>query len=594
MAVRNTFMVKNEANIPFYFAPATHSTGNYFRVDTDSMTTGLLTVQSNSETTEAKGMDSYYNSVIILIDSKYADYDISNFKISFADNAYSSSFSDAIIATDVTLTTGSSIDISKYKVIQFGNYNYFGNTTSRNRFVTIQGTFTDKTPPAPTYTKLTQNLTNCTLTSIGDGQGGTYTADTIPVGDSVYFTVKLNDGYKWDFNNLPNVTDGNGTVLATADAPSTASASYIEFRVPEVTDAITLNATAISDSIPVTANNLTFCTATPLPTELQRGDSLTVTYTANDGYYFKETPYIRYYDTVGYTDIKATMSSDNTIGTATISGDITGNKEIPLTSISIRGVAELKPSIPTVSNSLIKAYTITNEGLQQLATKRWYESTSEGAQIVDLANYITSLKKFYFDVPSSLDTTLVLYTFNTEIPCKVVSGDTVTLDCGEIAIESTNNNNNDYTNTNVQLMLPFVGFVTLDSNLCVGQTIHLTYDVSTITGDFVAKISINDIIVYEFNGNMAEDVPYILNNIQWQLQGSIGFNSSSLYGLTPYVLIQYHDNYNDENILADNKRCILNTLTGLNYVDDVIIDDSSIDDDTKTLIYNLLSKGVIF
>lgn len=434
------------------------------------------------------------------------------------------------------------------------------------------------------YSKVTTRLTNCSITNITDGDRTNIPTDEIEVGSEITFTLTPSKNYEWEGN--PTVSDGVSTI-ATGKYSDVKSEATITVTA---TDTMTITGSCVQSGIPIN-ENVTYGRASYTPDVLHLGETLNVTFTANNGYYFAVTPTIDYYNELGTNHISTTVSDDGLTATGSFDTSTVDN----ITSISLIGVATLLPSVPTVSNSLIKAYKITQDGLTELATKRWDVATGEGTETIDLAYYITSLKKFYCDIPTSLDTTLVLYTYDTKISSSIVSGDVITLDCGEISIESTNENNNDYENTNVEIMLPFIGLTPLDSTT-VGKTLHLTYDISTITGDCVAKIEIDGITRFEFSGNASEDVPYILNNVQWQLKGSVSFNSTSLYGLIPFVLVSYHDNYNDNNelVIDDEKRAKLDTLTGLNYVNDVVIDDMTIPDDVKELIKNKLSNGVIF
>lgn len=435
------------------------------------------------------------------------------------------------------------------------------------------------------YSNVTLNLTNCSIDDVTIGTVVGLTINKIPVGETATVTIVPDKRSTWKEN--PTFTS-DGTVIATGSYKSATQKATIEVTAKQN---MTLNATCEAVTIPVGVS-VTYGNATYTPDVVHYGDVLKATFTANDGYYFVDKPYIEYTYTLGIKQKYADISEDGLTATAELDIDSIG---YDVTQIMLEGVATLKPSIPTVSNSLIKAYKITQSGLDELATKRWNVQTGSGEQVVDLAYYITTLKKFYCNIPESLKTTLVLYTYDTKIECGVVSGDVVTIDCGEITIESTNGNNNDYENTNVEIMLPFIGFSPLDSAV-VGKTLHLYYDISTITGDCVARIVIDDITRYEFSGNASEDIPYILNNVQWQLKGSVSFNSSSLYGLKPYVIITYHENYNENEqlVIDDNRRATLNTLTGLNYINDIVIDDMSIPDDVKELIYTKLSNGVIF
>lgn len=374
------------------------------------------------------------------------------------------------------------------------------------------------------------------------------------------------------------------------------NSAIISPSIPTSLSSINISALTISNIVTISASGIN--NATISPETITKGEEVTLTLTANDGYVFSgDTPSIILYrsDTSDTTTYYFTVSTDQKTATYTISSTVTTN----LNSVSVTANAELSPDVPTTSYKFVDIYAVSDENLQALAKVRYYTATSEGGQqLFDLGQYVVSLKRFYCTLPTTGTTqTIALGNVNTEVSADLISSDFISLDCGTVKIETTNNNENDYSNT-ISGIIPFVGEVNLDANKIMNRTIGLTYLISVISGELVATIKDveNDIVLYVFNGNISENVPYIMNNVLWETQGTFANQASVLYGYTPRFIVEYHENYNDNTYYEDNKRGVISAVaSGLCEVNDVIIDDlSNINNDEYSLILSELASGVIF
>lgn len=328
------------------------------------------------------------------------------------------------------------------------------------------------------------------------------------------------------------------------------------------------------------------------PTTLQQGDSITFTFTANSGYEFTTAPYVDCYTTTtgDYTRYSATVSDDKESATLTLSGEETSS----IITILTTSVATLKQSVPTTSYDFINVYTITSDNLKSLAKVRFHANGSS-INVIDLGKYVTSLKKLYCTVPTSIESNIVLGLYDTNVSGLIVSQDSVELDCGNITVESTNNNSNDYL-SEIKILLPFIGLETLNSSLIINKTINLKYRISMITGYCVALIYADNTLVYSFDGKLYENIPYILNDVDFNLLGQVEMNTTVLFGFTPTLIVSYHNNYNEDNtaMITNEQYALLSTLNGLNCVDNLVINNTAIADNEKSLIISELQNGVIF
>lgn len=571
-------------------------------------TIALFNNSTNAFITEIEPNGEYTFDVAVTVGVRYSDLtNPSNFYMNYSTGT---AFTDTTSTNCVTFRIIARSNVTgdnRYLVMS----QYFGSTSS-NDHVTVEPKIIENG-----NIEIINNIANSTASlpflSTNTARNywfipSLYYGGTMQTGTVVDYNIELDidSDYEIDGDNLPTATftyiTGTGTETETftytAQSSSFVCGIVAQYQITGVVLNGTLKSTSstIKNEIGV-SYRLTNCTASISPSTPTNGDDLTVTITANENYKLTSAQ-------IEYTDISAgagllyydlTISSDGKTATGTLTGLYDGGTGTY--SITIIGLTTLDENVPVVSTKFIDVSELTQDNLVELAGKRWYVADSENPQnVVDLAYYIQSLKKFYCDIPTSATGDLVLGFFDTGVNVEWVSSDTVTLDCGTITVNSTNGNINDFTNTEAQILLPFIGIQTLNEDWIIGKSIHLYYIASVITGDCVAYIETDDVILYEFTGNISEDVPYVLNNIQWQLKGSISFNSTSLYGLVPILTVFYHNNYNDNEsiVINDEKYSLLSDLSGLCYVDNVYINNSDISDDIKTLITTTLSNGVIF
>lgn len=87
------------------------------------------------------------------------------------------------------------------------------------------------------------------------------------------------------------------------------------------------------------------------------------------------------------------------------------------------------------------------------------------------------------------------------------------IDLGDISIPRYYGNALDYR-MQIQLYLPYIGYVPIDAVSVVGKTLHLEYTIAFATGDFVAHVYVDGTEHYQFAGNMALDMPVSKDSTQ--------------------------------------------------------------------------------
>lgn len=99
-------------------------------------------------------------------------------------------------------------------------------------------------------------------------------------------------------------------------------------------------------------------------------------------------------------------------------------------------------------------------------------------------------------------------------------------DMGSITIDRVYGNALDYK-CNLQIYLPYIGYVDLDPSLYVGKLINLKYYVSYLDGTCVAQLVVDDRVVGQYTGSMVQDMP-ISQNANYQQ----AITTAARYGLS--------------------------------------------------------------
>ena len=426
----------------------------------------------------------------------------------------------------------------------------------------------------PTVT-ISKNLTNVTMspdvTSIeldGTSKIITLTADNgyefsdIPYFEwdrNPYYFEQSGSSYIYDLNDLIS-ENASITIYATATATA---------KTKEVT------------------NQLTNCTITPPFNSMVENETYNLTLNASQGYKFVTTPTlsINNRDT---TILDFTKVTDYQY-TLTFTADSTYFDSPDVAILS--GIAVEETPIVTKYGA-IQVYKPTTSDMAELATKRFRaNNTVDGITYsdIDLGSYITQFKRIFFDVTTSSKSNILLGRHDTLINTDVVNNDDVTIDCGSVLIQGSNNNELDAKIYKIKLVLPFYEVVELPS-IYMNKTIHIVYQCNVITG--YADILINevvdntDLLITKYRCKISQDLPYILSYDK--LNGSL---SDMQLNTSPKIILQKNNTFIDKGFITYKKDLISNEV-GYFEVKDIVTMSVNATQKEKDLIENLLKSGV--
>lgn len=332
----------------------------------------------------------------------------------------------------------------------------------------------------------------------------------------------------------------------------------------------------------------------PLPEFLQYGETLNVTIKANENTAFdteQSTPNFSYYNKTGYpTKQDLTVSEDKRTATGSI---VLQNGWYDL-SVN----AQAYPvAVVGEQYGAINVYLVTLDELAEFSGKRFFKETGSdpetGATIyenIDLGAYVNKIRRVYTNIGASSTDVIRCGNYNTGVSCHQPAQDKITLDFGTAVVPAHNEDNTDYE-SEIQIFLPFAGFVNLN-NAYAGKTIALQYVINVVTGNGVALLSCNGVVFQVEETEPSGEIIYLSPSAQVKTVGGDDWNEMLYYGLEPYIYCKWYESAsNGRN--NDRQTGILGDFRGFNVFDDVTpIHTAEMLAEEQEMIYTALSDGV--
>lgn len=357
------------------------------------------------------------------------------------------------------------------------------------------------------------------------------------------------------------------------------------------------------DTVVGVTKNLSNCTLSGIGDYITAADLQTpfqLTATATQGSEFETAPQLSF-TTNGLTPIVFTFTIAQNKLTASLTADLSSyyNDFAYIQSFTINAAAEtVIPYSDTYGT--INVYKVTNANLESFAAQRFFTENiappqgNETYQMIDLANYVYSLKRLYINVGDTAANVLKCGNYDTNISVVSPLADTITIDCGTVEIPKPNDNITDY-NSEIQIFLPFIGLNSIPTDY-VGKTIGLEYIANIVTANAVAKLTCNNIVFAYYECDISTDLVYktLASLNELKNVGTLDFNMHVLKGLQPYIIVKYYTSANEKILNADCKRCVLNTITGkFTAIEITNFSSAKITNEEFEQLQRLLENGVI-
>lgn len=441
--------------------------------------------------------------------------------------------------------------------------------------------------PKKTWPVVVQTATNCTVDA----------PDTYTEGETLNITATPNEGYHFETTptlQYPGAGGQTAKLSFTVQDDGTATFSRVVNGLP---DGVTLSVVASAVEIPkktypiVTQTVNCSVSGVPAGNVYTEGETLNLVLTANEGYYFDVPPRINFY---GQGGVEAHM--DFTIDPEN-DARATFNKALPTLSdssnVTIYAVAAAK-TVYTDKYGSINVYNVTIDELTQFAEERFFNVESEGStQEVDLGDYVSKLFRLYCDIGETTESTLKVGNFNlSNITVQVPINDTFTVDCGTLTVNGKNGTANDF-NGELQIMLPFIGFQTINIDKALNNPLHLYYKINLVTGESVAILEINSIPAYYWDCKACQEILY-LSHVQ-ETFSDYEFKSKFLYGFVPFIVYKYNTDFNNSPVNSDAVReKVMNCVGYFEMTETTPFNAPNMNETERVKIIELLNSGVFY
>lgn len=339
-------------------------------------------------------------------------------------------------------------------------------------------------------------------------------------------------------------------------------------------------------TLPLT-KSLTNCTSKePLPDYVDFDSLITVELDANQNTEFHTdgTTYLSVKTRVGGREIKTPFTISGDKKKATISYQLENSSNYSRVYI----VGECFPvEVVGKQYGSINVYLVTLDNLKEFAAKRYF---TDGGGNVDLGEYVNRIKRIYTDITPFSTDVIRCGNFNTGVSCQQPAQDKITLDFGTAVVPAHNEDNTDYE-SEIQIFLPFAGFVNLNNDYA-GKTIALQYVINVVTGNGVALLSCDGVVFQVEETEPSSEIIYLSPSTQVKTVGGDDWNEMLYYGLEPYIYCKWYESASDgrnndrqTGILGDFKGFIkLDNVSTISTPDMLIME--------QEMIYSELENGV--
>lgn len=424
-------------------------------------------------------------------------------------------------------------------------------------------TATAKASTATTF-DLTLDTSNCEVSPA-----------KIPITGTTTITATASSGY--EFSTVPTLsysdplgetTTENFTVNENKSI-ATINITPTDF---DYTGGVTVTAKATKKETVISFDTTNVSNATVTPASFTKGQSVTITITANGGFNFSTNiPYIIWFDPLSApSQANFTLNEDKTIATYTLSESDSSiiNENEP---VYIYGVATVKTKL----SSIYTIYIVTTSDLSKVASKRFGDS---GLNVYINDIYTLPLK---FDESNKQ----ALYLYNTKIidSVPIIEDRFTSYDLGTFKLPRHYNNANDYNNV-YNLSLPYYGTVTLDNTNFMDSDINVKCNVDIVDGSITYLVSRDNQTIDTYTANIKENLPYLTADTARISY----FSNVSTITIEPKVQSYYHDVSNAN--VRTNYLYRVSDLTG--YFEGTL-QFINVDKKYYDMINNELNKGVI-
>lgn len=440
--------------------------------------------------------------------------------------------------------------------------------------VTISGTSQSETTPK---LSVTNNIAGTTEQHSFDGVVAT-------------FEVTGEEKVKRFINPSVNYTGTDGTKKTVSmDVEVQQNNVVARATVNDIDPSEPVTLTGTFERVVFIYSDITNCTFETTPPEyIQQGKTLQVKLVANLNTEFDEAPYFNIL-AASHTTRPLTVAEDKKTATGSVTA---GDWQ----RITIKGNAT-PVAVVGKQYGVTNVYLVTLDELAEFSKKRFFKVTGTDPETgypiyenIDLGEYVNRIKRIYTDITPLSTDVIQCGNYNTGVSCHHPAQDKITLDFGTAVVPAHNEDNTDYE-SEIQIFLPFAGFVTLNTDYA-GKTIGLQYVINVVTGNGVALLSCNGVVFQVEETEPSSEIIYLSPSTQVKTVGGDDWNEMLYYGLEPYIYCKWYESAKGGRN-NDRQTGKMGDFRGFNVFDDVSpIHTAEMLAEEQEMIYTALSEGV--
>lgn len=213
-------------------------------------------------------------------------------------------------------------------------------------------------------------------------------------------------------------------------------------------------------------------------------------------------------------------------GTSTTGG---GGGTFDNTSDTI-GVPGL-PTLSAVDTGLLTIYNPTIAEIKSLANFLWNANATTvefwKKLISDPLDLVIGFSMVPCQVPDGGRQTVKVGFIDTGVSMTLAESQYVEVNCGTLNIQEFWKSALDFANyTKVQLFLPYIGFIDLDTDDIMGKVMGVKYHIDILTGSFTCFVTVDGSVHYQYLGQCSQLLPLNASNFSSMISAALGIASS--------------------------------------------------------------------
>lgn len=310
--------------------------------------------------------------------------------------------------------------------------------------------------------------------------------------------------------------------------------------------------------------------------------------TAEEGYSFTSPEDVSLYiaavkwepDEVEYpTDVLEFSLVDWTAAVGNVNLSATARHDEPL------------PDDKSMTLGFVNVYNPTVDELSEAGKQQYIGQTSYSQYI------IKAFRIFCKPLQSDTKAEIKWGNYKTGVYSFEVKSQYIDFSCGAVVVPEVCNSAADYAPAvTVELWLPYIGSVSVNTEDVMKRNCQLGYRVNVLTGDCIATLTADGTFIGSWTGSMAEEIPVAANRIEVK-NTNFGISAVSMGGKTPKFIVKRRRPLSDPPFsqLDDPAEfwSVLNLLEGYTECERVDMTGLRATGREKDEIERLLKAGVI-